>query len=63
VERDPNGKTFVLAESEDDDRDDTPAALDAAWEESPVTFDDAAVNAGQGHMDKANESRRAWKHA
>jgi len=48
VERDVLGQTSVLREREDDDRDDTPAALDAAWEESPVTFDDAAVNAGQG---------------
>ena len=26
---------------ENEDRDDTPAALDAAWEEAPVTFNDA----------------------
>jgi len=63
VERDALGKTSVLEESGDDDRDDTPAALDAAWEESPVTFDDAALNAGQGHMDQANQNRRAWKQA
>src|SRR5262249_28530341 len=63
AEQDASGQTSVLEESEDDNRDDTPAALDAAWEESPVTFDDAAVNAGQGHMDRANESRHAWKHA
>ena len=25
-----------------EERDDTPAALDAAWEEAPVTFNDAA---------------------
>jgi hypothetical protein len=25
-----------------DDRDDTPAALDKAWEDAPVTFNDAA---------------------
>lgn len=30
-----------------DDRDDTPAALDAAWEELPVTFDDATLSARQ----------------
>jgi nitrate reductase delta subunit len=63
AERDALGETSVLGESEDDDRDDTPAALDAAWEEAPVTFNDATPNAGQGHMDKANESGRAWKHA
>jgi nitrate reductase delta subunit len=28
----------------DEDRDDTPAALDAAWEEAPVTFDDATLS-------------------
>jgi nitrate reductase delta subunit len=61
--RDALGRTSVLAGSEDDERDDTPAALDAAWEEAPVTFNDATPNAGQGHMDKANESGRAWKHA
>jgi nitrate reductase molybdenum cofactor assembly chaperone NarJ/NarW len=63
AERDALGRTSVLAGSEDDERDDTPAALDAAWEEAPVTFNDATPNAGQGHMDKANESGRAWKHA
>jgi nitrate reductase delta subunit len=63
AERDALGETSVLGESEDDDRDDTPAALDAAWEEAPVTFDDATLNAGQGQMDKANEMGRALKHA
>lgn len=63
AERDALGETSVLGESEDDDRDDTPAALDAAWEEAPVTFDDATLNAGQGQMDKANEIGRALKHA
>jgi nitrate reductase delta subunit len=28
---------------ERDERDDTPAALDAAWEEAPVTFNDASL--------------------
>lgn len=32
----------IPAES-DEDRDDTPAALDAAWEEAPVTFNDASL--------------------
>lgn len=49
------------AESGQDDRDDTPAALDAAWEESPVTFDDVALNAAQGQMDAASQGRRAPK--
>jgi nitrate reductase delta subunit len=37
----------LAASSNVEDRDDTPAALDAAWEESPVTFNDAALPAGQ----------------
>jgi len=32
----------------DEDRDDTPAALDAAWEEAPVTFTDAEPLADAG---------------
>lgn len=62
VARDAAGKTTVSEESEDD-RDDTPAALDAAWEESPVTFDGAALHADQGKVDAAIESRRAPKPA
>ena len=38
------------------DRDDMPAALDAAWEETPVTFDDAAVNAAQSEMDRMSQA-------
>jgi nitrate reductase delta subunit len=36
--------------AENEDRDDTPAALDAAWEEAPVTFNDAKppVDVGLG---------------
>jgi nitrate reductase delta subunit len=63
VARDAPGKTFVVGESDDDNRDDTPTALDAAWEESPVTFNDAAVNADQGHMDVASQNRHACKQA
>jgi nitrate reductase delta subunit len=47
--------------SRDDDRDDTPAALDAAWEESPVTFDDAALNAVQGQIDMVSGGRQRPK--
>jgi nitrate reductase molybdenum cofactor assembly chaperone NarJ/NarW len=50
----------VVTESRDDDRDDTPAALDAAWEEAPVTFDDASLSAAQSQMD-ADRSLRARK--
>lgn len=42
-------------------RDDVPAALDAAWEEAPVTFDDATLNAAQGQMDSFSQARRAPK--
>ena len=35
------------ADSSTEDRDDTPAALDAAWEESPVTFTDTPLPASQ----------------
>jgi nitrate reductase delta subunit len=41
-----DGETLAEKASQED-RDDTPAALDAAWEESPVTFNDAALPAGQ----------------
>jgi nitrate reductase delta subunit len=37
----------LAAGSNPEDRDDTPAALDAAWEEAPVTFNDAASPAGR----------------
>jgi nitrate reductase delta subunit len=37
-----NADKSAPAESEED-RDDTPAALDAAWEEAPVTFNDASL--------------------
>jgi hypothetical protein len=35
------------AEASQEDRDDSPAALDAAWEESPVTFDNAALSTAE----------------
>jgi nitrate reductase delta subunit len=37
----------LAASSTPEDRDDTPAALDAAWEEAPVTFNDASLPASQ----------------
>ena len=39
----PQGAGAAASDSEPNgvDRDDTPAALDAAWEEAPVTFNDA----------------------
>ena len=40
------------------DRDDMPAALDAAWEEAPVTFDDATLDATQGQMDRLSQTDR-----
>ena len=40
------------------DRDDMPEALDAAWEETPVTFDDAALTAAQGRMDRLSQADR-----
>jgi nitrate reductase delta subunit len=58
---DRRGEPVVTGPSKDLDRDDTPAALDAAWEEAPVTFDDATLNATQSQMDTANHSRRAQK--
>jgi nitrate reductase delta subunit len=61
VAQDATSKALASEESEDDDRDDTPAALDAAWDESPVTFDDAALNAAQRQMDAAGQGRRASK--
>jgi len=45
------------ANSNLEDRDDTPAALDAAWEESPVTFNDAALPASQLPVTAASQSR------
>jgi nitrate reductase delta subunit len=41
-----------------EDRDDVPEALDAAWEETPVTFDDAALNAAQGQMNRLDQADR-----
>lgn len=41
------------------ERDDMPEALDAAWEEAPVTFDDAALNAAQGQMDRLSQADRS----
>jgi nitrate reductase delta subunit len=46
----------VLDEAQD--RDDTPASLDAAWEETPVTFDDASLGAAQEQMDRLNQADR-----
>ena len=45
-----------LAASSQEDRDDTPAALDAAWEESPVTFNDSWSTAGRPPVDAAGKS-------
>jgi nitrate reductase delta subunit len=42
-----------------DGRDDTPAALDAAWEEAPVTFDDASLSATERTLRAAIQGRRA----
>ena len=53
--------TPVKEQSEDRDRDDTPAALDAAWEESPVTFDDATLNAVHSQLDATGPNRHARK--
>ncbi len=39
-----------------EDRDDTPAALDAAWEESPVTFTDAVLPASQLPVNAPSQS-------
>jgi nitrate reductase delta subunit len=36
------GRDSIEGETGDEYRDDTPAALDAAWEEAPVTFNDAS---------------------
>jgi hypothetical protein len=40
-----------------EDRDDSPAALDAAWEESPVTFGDAVLPASWLPVNAAGQSR------
>ncbi len=37
-------------EGHEEERDDTPAALDAAWEEAPVTFNDAQPPQGAGSI-------------
>ncbi len=60
VARDTDEESLA-AETGQDDRDDTPAALDAAWEESPVTFNDAALHAAQVQMDAAFQRRREPK--
>jgi nitrate reductase molybdenum cofactor assembly chaperone NarJ/NarW len=41
-----SGRDSVESQTGDEYRDDTPAALDAAWEEAPVTFNDAPPPAG-----------------
>ena len=38
---DTSGRDAGALSAENEDRDDTPAALDAAWEEAPVMFNDA----------------------
>src|SRR5262245_31436107 len=38
---DTSGRDEGALSAENEDRDDTPAALDAAWEEAPVMFNDA----------------------
>jgi len=40
------------------DRDDLPEVLDAAWEEAPVTFDDAGLNATHRQMDSLSQADR-----
>jgi nitrate reductase delta subunit len=40
------------------DRDDAPEALDAAWEEAPVTFDDATLDATQERMVRLSQADR-----
>jgi nitrate reductase molybdenum cofactor assembly chaperone NarJ/NarW len=45
------------ANSNSEDRDDSPAALDAAWEESPVTFGDAVLPASRLPVNAAGQSR------
>jgi len=52
-----DGLRPVNAESEE--RDDTAAALDAAWEEAPVTFNDASLSAAEQELDAAIQGRRA----
>jgi nitrate reductase delta subunit len=51
----PAGQSVL---DQDQDRDDMPAALDAAWEETPVTFDDAALKSAQGQIDNLNRADR-----
>ena len=53
-----SGAGKARGRSEKLDRDDTPAALDAAWEEAPVTFDDATLNGTQSRLDAADRGRR-----
>jgi nitrate reductase delta subunit len=55
------GEESLAPEMSQDDRDDTPEALDAAWEESPVTFNDAAIHAAQDQIDATIQSRCAPK--
>jgi nitrate reductase delta subunit len=57
--RDPEQQPVL--DSGDEYRDDMPAALDAAWEETPVTFDDAAVNAAHERMDLLGRAQRTPK--
>lgn len=51
----PRNGAQLPANQRAEDRDDLPAALDAAWEEAPVTFNDAALNAAQGEMDRLSQ--------
>jgi nitrate reductase delta subunit len=49
----------IIASGESNDlRDDLPAALDAAWEEAPVTFDGAAIDTAQSQVHAAVLSGR-----
>jgi nitrate reductase delta subunit len=43
---DTSARSAYALTAEDEERDDTPAALDAAWEEAPVMFNDAQPPAG-----------------
>jgi nitrate reductase delta subunit len=45
---DTSARNSSAPSAEDEERDDTPAALDAAWEEAPVMFSDAQPPADAG---------------
>jgi nitrate reductase delta subunit len=54
---------LASANADQEDRDDTPAALDAAWEEAPVTFDDATLSAAEQTIDAVRARRTTFKEA